>query len=450
LGRIKLRRANQQVKLNAMPNTDQEGQRLRLWERIGSPSSIRDFFVLASGAGFGQLVIVAVTPVITRLLLPADMGLFGTFTTFVAIFTVVSSLGFETAIIGARDEDALPLVGIVCTLTIAINFTMTVVLWIMIEVGIIGNLPFWFPWLILLDTILANCFSAAQYWYVREERYKRASLGSFAFNSGRGIGSIICALILPGSIALPIGDCVGRSVGLWTLDRRAVVPQALRGLVKTPSVALVTAQRYWKSAFFLMPSVALEVSLFWLPVLLCSTVYGIETAGQVALVQRLLSAPLALVGRSLSDIFQVRITGHGIAIPSRLVRATITVIAGAIALAIPVCIVMVFWGPAIFIFAFGANWALAGNVVAIMAPLMVFQLCGNIITRLLIEIGRQELRLVAFVALLISMLSTFYAGFLMQLSALTTLTIMSVCGCAIFAIWISISLVICRNYARAV
>ena len=47
--------------------------------RIRLPSAIRDFLTLASGTGFGQLIILAVTPILTRLIIPADMGLFGMF-----------------------------------------------------------------------------------------------------------------------------------------------------------------------------------------------------------------------------------------------------------------------------------------------------------------------------------------------------------------------------------
>ena len=51
--------------------------------RIRLPSAIRDFLTLASGTGFGQLIILAVTPILTRLIIPADMGLFRMFSTFV-------------------------------------------------------------------------------------------------------------------------------------------------------------------------------------------------------------------------------------------------------------------------------------------------------------------------------------------------------------------------------
>ena len=91
---------------------------------------------------------------------------------------------------------------------------------------LLKTISWWFPPLILLNAILASCFLAAQYWYVRNKRFMRASIGAFGINGGRGVGSIVCAATLPGPIALPVGDIVGRVVGIVALDRKAVTLRA--------------------------------------------------------------------------------------------------------------------------------------------------------------------------------------------------------------------------------
>jgi O-antigen/teichoic acid export membrane protein len=396
----------------------------------------------------GQLVVVVVTPFLTRLVSPADMGLFGTYTTLVAVLSVIVTLGFETAIISSRDEDAQPLVGIASLLTGVFMLASIVVMVLLLSAGVIRGLPGWMPWLIALDTFVANIFVAAQYWYIREQRYKRASLGAFSVNAGRGLLWIAGASLMPGAVALPVGSCGGRIIGLAIIDRLGVVPKALAQIIGSPAVGWATAQRYWKSAIFLMPSAAIEVAFFWLPVLLSSALYGVELGGQVALVQRLLSAPLSLFGRSLSDVYQVQITGHGTAVPERIVRATVKVIGSTLGLAIPGWLILVAFGIPIFTLMFGANWGPAGKIVAILAPLVAFQLCGNVITRLLIEIGHQEVRLFAYLLLLASVLISFSLGYYFQWTIFSTLTAMSATGCAIFAAWIVASIAICRELTK--
>jgi O-antigen/teichoic acid export membrane protein len=405
---------------------------------------VRDFLVLAGGTVIGQLVIFAVTPILTRLLSPADVGLFGTMSALVAIFTVISSLGFETAIIGAEDEDAVLLVGIAWNCTIVLVLCATGCLGVLQTLDVVHGLPNWFPWLVALNAVLAGFFVAAQYWYIREQRYNRASIGTLALNLGRGAGSVLFAAILPGSLALPCGDVCGRLVGIGVIDRAHVLPRAIAYVWRAPAVAWDVARRYWKSAAFLMPSTALEVTLFWLPVLLSSSVYGADLGGQVALAQRILAALLAIVGKNLSDVFQVQITGQGSENPVQAVRSTQRLIGATIALAVPLCIACILWGPLAFTVIFGPGWTSAGAITGILLPMAILQLSGNILTRLLIEVGRQELRLVAYLAWLVSMLASFYAGYQLQWSMFATLEITSISGCVILAVWICASFALCR------
>jgi O-antigen/teichoic acid export membrane protein len=93
---------------------------------------------------------------------------------------------------------------------------------------------------------------------------------------------------------------------------------------------------------------------------------------------------------------------------------------------------------------FGPGWTSAGAITGILLPMAILQLSGNILTRLLIEIGRQELRLVAYLAWLVSMLASFYAGYQLQWSMFATLEITSICGCVILAVWICASFALCR------
>src|SRR5260370_38861636 len=144
-------------------------------DRSQMSSFVRGFLGPDGGTVTGQLVIFAVPPMLTRLLLPADVGLFGTMSALVAILTVISSLGFETAIIGAADEDAVHLVGIAWNCTIILVLCATGCLGVLQTLDVVHGLPNWFPWLVALNAVLAGFFVAAQYWYIREQRYNLAS-----------------------------------------------------------------------------------------------------------------------------------------------------------------------------------------------------------------------------------------------------------------------------------
>jgi O-antigen/teichoic acid export membrane protein len=178
--------------------------------------------------------------------------------------------------------------------------------------------------------------------------------------------------------------------------------------------------------------------------MLATIAFGVDYGGQVALAQRILSAPLALFGKNLSDIYHVRIGRH---MTDRTMRATVLLVAATLGLAAAPCVILALWGGTIFSIVFGQGWREAGAATAILAPLMTFQLIGGVITRLLIEINRQELKLFAGLAMLISMLSSFVAGASYQWSPASTLVVMSALGCVISASWIAISVNAARSAA---
>jgi O-antigen/teichoic acid export membrane protein len=409
--------------------------------------ALRNFMVLVSGGAFGYVLLLTATPIITRLVSPEDMGVFGTYSSIVSVLSVIASLGFETAIITASEEDA-PLLVAAATLSSAIiSIAAGTILFVLFQLHIVESLPYWLPWLIVADIMFGNALLAAQYWYVRERLFRRASLGAFWTNASRGLVAIILATMLPGSLALPLASWFGRTIGLFAMDRQQIVLRSLRNLASMPSAGRRVAVHYWKSVFFLMPSTALEAAFFWLPVVLTSSFYGIEQAGYVALAQRLLGAPLSLIGRSFADVYHVRITGHTRAISVRMMRTTLVLIAAILALGMLVCAIFLIRGGAIMSIVFGTKWAASGQIFGLIGILTSFQMCGQMVTRLLIQVGRQELKFFAFIALLASIFGSFYVGYYLSWSLLKTLGLMVITGAFIFSIWIPSSLLFCRTVA---
>lgn len=411
-------------------------------------SVVRNFLLLMAGSGLGHLVVFAVTPLLTRLLTPDDLGLYGAFATLVAVLTIFSALGFETAIIGARNDHALVLLGL-CVVVSTLTVVIVIAALVLIDLEPFALFPDWLLVLVGVNCLFAAGFTAAQYWYVREARYETASLGMLAMNAGRGLASLGCAATAPGAAALPLGDAVGRLVGLVLLDRRGVLARAVMAALAAPRAALGVAREYWKSALFVMPSAVLEVVVFWLPVFLTTVYFSLADAGQVALIQRVLAAPLALIGKNLADVYQVGIIRANGAVSAGIVLITGAIVAVILAAAALATVVLFWWGPGLFAVVFGRSWEAAGVLAPWLLPLAAFQLSGAIVTRLLIEARRQELKLYAYLALLAGTVAAFHGAELWQLSLTETIAALSLIGCTIYLVWLGSSLLICRRQVDA-
>jgi O-antigen/teichoic acid export membrane protein len=69
-----------------------------------------DVLTLLTGTALGQLLLLAVSPLLTRLFTPAAFGAFGVFLSLAAIMSALSTLRFDQAIMLPKEaEEAAPL-----------------------------------------------------------------------------------------------------------------------------------------------------------------------------------------------------------------------------------------------------------------------------------------------------------------------------------------------------
>ena len=115
-----------------------------------------------------------------------------------------------------------------------------------------------------------------------------------------------------------------------------------------------------------MPEAALGAVLTSLPVYAFSYLLGEPVAGQYSLAQRCLMLPVAVLGGAMSQVnFREfsHLNASGLAIRKALTQAWIR--AGVLA-ALP-CLILLFFGGALFVLVFGSKWDLAGRMVVVLA-----------------------------------------------------------------------------------
>ena len=92
----------------------------------------RAVVVLMTGSAFGQLLVLAASPLLTRLYTPEDFGVLGVFTALLMIFGIAVSLRYELAIPLAEDDARmvnLLALSLVLTLLVSSLFGVSVWLW---------------------------------------------------------------------------------------------------------------------------------------------------------------------------------------------------------------------------------------------------------------------------------------------------------------------------------
>jgi len=363
---------------------------------------LRDVTRLVSGTVGGRLITIAALPLVTRFYSPADFALLAVYLALVGLISVVACLRFDVAIpVAADEEDA------VCLLVLALSFAggiavlgLFVVLVFPKSVTQLLGQPELEPWLWLvpLSIFMAASYSALQFSATRARRFGSIAITQVT-QAAAGTGTM---LTLGWMGAAPLGLLLGNmlNIGAGSLrlaldmlrhDRIAMTRFRRRDLSRT-------FRTYHRYPLFVTPEALANVAGVQVPVLFIAAHAGAE-AGFLILAQQIMSAPMSLLGLSISQVYISRAPGEQQA--GRLAEFTAAILRRLMQVGIAPLIFVGLIAPYAFSLIFGAKWTRAGEIVALMVPWVILQFLVAPVSLVLHVTGRQHWALMLQVAGLI-------------------------------------------------
>ncbi len=345
--------------------------------RAAPRSFARSVLTVAGGTAIGQGVLVAASPVLTRLYGPQEFGTLAAYMAIVAVVGGIGSLRYELAVVMADDEEqAAGVVGL-CLLLVALT---TLVTGVVLGVGS-DAIAGWVSapqlassmWIVALGTGVLGVQQVLTAWSSRASAYRTLGLAKAGDGVTKAVGQVGLGFASFGSVGLLVGDVLGRVVGTAMLlagGWRA----ALRSLGRVRwSMIVAMAARYrdfprWSTPGVLMNSAGLQA-----PALLLASFWGLEVAGVFALGQRVIAMPMALLGQAAAQVH----LGHAgrlaredpRALQRQFARATWQLVGLG---AVPI-VGLALVGPWLFGLVFGPEWTEAGVYVRIFAIAFALQ-----------------------------------------------------------------------------
>lgn len=362
---------------------------------------LRHVLTLAGATGVSQFLLLLTGPVLTRLYDPVAWGTFSLVMAFVGTAAVVTALCYDMAIVGARTEDDA------AALTVATLWLGPLVS--AIALGVLALLigARWLgygglPWSSLAWAgallVLLQVFVSLRSWHLRAERFGLLGRTTITQNVGRALFPVAAAPLAGGWLGLLLGETLGRSVGILPLIReRWAETRAAFGRQSWASMRDVL-RRYAVFGVIGMPSSLLDAVALALPLPLIAAGFGAEAAGQFALAQRVLQAPVGLVGKSVADAFHARLSVHHrerpAHVPAFFHRTTLLLVALAL---VPSGIVLLL-GAGGFAVIFGGRWGVGGTLAVVMLPWAMSQLVVSPLSRVVLVLGGQREKLIYDIA----------------------------------------------------
>lgn len=386
---------------------------MSLFERVGGSWRSRGGFArgvisVAGGAAAGQVLVVGLAPVLTRIYSPTEFGALAVHVAALSVLAVLSSLRMDAAIpLPSSPRQARILMAFALCAVVAVTG-------LLVGVSLLGSdevssaLGLARPeylWSIVVGTGAVGVYQVFSYAVVRDRNYSVIGRTKVV-QGGIGGGAQVALGVLPGAWGLLIGDIAGRSAGTILLARRQTTLRSL-GPQGAESVSRTLLQ-YSKFPLLGAPAAAVNALSLQLPAILLATQYGLAVAGSYALAQRVLGAPMSLVGRAVVQVFHGEGASAAKENPQQFRSLFISTQRRLLRWGAGPVLTASLLAPFAFPIIFGAQWTLAGNLVASLSLMYAAQIVATPLSQTLIILDRQGLQLAWDLARLAATVATFF------------------------------------------
>lgn len=363
-----------------MHSLDVTGMLVAARQRLAGGSSARVFkgmATLAIGNGLARVVGLAAIPILTRIYSPEHFGVLSVFTALLLILTPLMTLRYELAVpLPRRDSTAMTLMVVSVFLIVAMTITLSVLFWLAGPALLtMGSMEALIPyrWMLIIALCSAGLYEVLLIWAVRRRAYPAIARTQLQQSVAGSIAKIALGLLGLKPLGLLAGQVLGAGAGTMTLIRtfRADVKGYWRHITLRRAWYMLLHYRSFPA--YRLPSQLLQIFASQAPLLLTAALYDAQTTGQLGLAMMTLALPMNLLGHSTSKAYYAEIASIGRKRPAEIRQVTFSVIKRLLVLALAPALLLLTFGEQLFAFAFGTQWALAGEMASILALYLLFQ-----------------------------------------------------------------------------
>lgn len=271
-----------------------------------------DMLKLVSGTAFSQILLVLISPILTRLFDPNAFGVFNVFSSFVNILGETSTLRYNYSImLPEKDEEASSQVAVSLISVLLVTAISIPILWLwggaLVQVLNVGELKPYL-WLIPVFIVLNGAYNTLTLWNSRTKKFGRLSISRVIASFCTAIAQIAAGLM---GYANGLGFILASGIG------SLIATVVLGGQIYRDDVQLLSSgiawskvkhgfSRYYQFALYDVPGSLLNTISWQLPVFFLSAFFSPAVVGFYSLGNRVLRMPLYLVSGAIAQVFYQR------------------------------------------------------------------------------------------------------------------------------------------------
>ncbi|ABC64754.1 oligosaccharide flippase family protein [Erythrobacter litoralis] len=334
------------------------------FDKIGQSRFVRNAAVLMGGTLVAQAIPVLISPILTRLYTPAELGVFAVYFSLTMFLAVIATGRYDLAIILPANRQkgvALTLLAMGLSVATALVFTLLVAIAGPSMARGMGT-PDLLPWLWLVGpaTILMASYVSLTYWLNRHGRYGIMSRNRILQSGLLAGGQLGMGATITGAFGLIVGHFIAQTITTATIF--VTFAKSVRGRawrLWRLDIAAV-ARHYVRHPKFLLAAHVADKAAIESPTIAIAALYGPREAGFFMMAQRIITLPTSLVANAVGDVYRQNATETYRAQRSfrALFLKTLSALTALVILPIAALIII---APDLFAFIFGDEWRVSGD-----------------------------------------------------------------------------------------
>jgi O-antigen/teichoic acid export membrane protein len=336
---------------------------VRIWKIYNGSEFSKNVSSQILGTGIVQFLPFLATPILTRLYSENDFAVYTSFFALATIFAVGVGGKYQMAIVLPRSRtEALRIFTLSLYITFAYSLLLALIFFLLydyLRLNIGGLL-----YLVPLYVLFYGIWSSLTYLSIREKTFRHNAYAKVLQSLGYIIAAIAMGFTKLTLYGLVLAKIVGTLASWSYLFRKS----SLRAIAVQIGKLKIVARRYIDYPKYGVAPAYLNTISSQALILVLTRYYTNDDLGHFGLTYMVLSAPLTLIGTSFKDVFFQKIaflTGN-----ERFKEALGFFKKSTwslLAMGIPICLVLYFFGEPLFSFVFGAKWSRAGLFASVLA-----------------------------------------------------------------------------------
>lgn len=343
---------------------------------------------LVSGTVLSQLIVFALSPLISRLYSPEESANFSIYARIILFVSTIATARFESALaLPKRNEHAFSLYRLIVQLVIISFFISILVSIIYVFFGLKKSdesfiylmIPFGFAPLCMMN--IGNG------WAMRLGQFKEISRVRMLNSLSMNLSNVFFGWLGLGYKGLILGYIIGVTLpGAWFTRKYHLLKLKYKDFTIRKRKSVI-GKTYLEFPKVNLPHALMDITRELLIVYFILLFFDKKVLGSYDFSFKMLKLPLTVIGGAIGQVYFQKIASkknNG----ESLFEITIQTMRNLFFISIVPFTVLYLWGEELFSFVFGAEWSLAGKYSEIMAPWLMMNLVVSPVSQLPVVVGK--------------------------------------------------------------